>query len=226
MALADKSIELSGFGTLTGTPDQVRNKLARQTAEQVIALTVEHGSALAVGALAETVAGIAPLVGSILAHRQRQTIQAIVEALVPQVPPPRHVLIEARMTAEARNAVLESGDWVTAAQVSELAGFSASNPSAQPNRWKREGLIFAVRHRGMDYFPDYGLDAATGYRPVKGLALVLGVFDKRKDDWGLAYWFASANGFLGGKRPQDLLKDEAERVRAAAEDETAIIAHG
>lgn len=33
----------------------------------------------------------------------------------------------------------------------------------------------------------------------------MGVFRGRKDDWGLAYWFASPNSFLGGKRAQDLL---------------------
>ena len=72
------------------------------------------------------------------------------------------------MTAEARKAVLESGDWLTAAQVAGIAGFSASNPSAQPNKWKKDGQIFAVRDRGVDYFPGYALDPSTGYRPAGG----------------------------------------------------------
>lgn len=72
--------------------------------------------------------------------------------------------IEARMTAEACKAVLEGGDWLTAVQIAEMAGFSASNPSAQPNKWKKDGQIFAVRHRGVDYFPGYALDPSTAYR--------------------------------------------------------------
>ena len=80
---------------------------------------------------------------------------------------------------------------VTAAQVAELAGFSTSNLSAQPNKWKKEGQIFAIRHQGLDYFPAYGLDAEAGYRPLKALAPVLAVFGDAKDGWGLAYWFAS-----------------------------------
>lgn len=123
------------------------------------------------------------------------------------------------MTAEARKAVLEDGDWLTAVQIAEMAGFSASNPSAQPNKWKEDGQIFAVRHRGVDYFPSYALDPSTGYRPAEGLARVLGVFRGRKDDGGLAYWFTSVNSFLGGKRPQDLLIDQPDRVFAAADDE-------
>jgi len=43
---------------------------------------------------------------------------------------------------------------------------------------------------------------------VRWTARVLSVFRGRKDEWGLAYWFASVNSFLGGKRPQDLLIDE------------------
>lgn len=226
MALADKSLELSGFGSFIGTPEQVRKSLDRLGAEQVIALTLKHGSGPAVRALAETVVSIAPLVRAILEQRQKKALTSIIEALVPEVPPPQHMLIEARMTAEARKEVLESGDWLTAAQIADVAGFSASNPSAQPSKWKKDGQIFAIRHRGVDYFPSYALDRATGYRPVKDLAKVLTVFNGRKDDWALAYWFASINSFLGGKRPQDLLSTRPDRVVAAAEDELAGVAHG
>jgi hypothetical protein len=226
MGLAGESIVLSGFATLTGTPKQVGDQLDHVAAEQVIALTLEHGSGPAVLALAETVVGIAPLVRNILERRQRETIQSIIEALVPQIPPPQHMLIEARMTAEARKTVLENGDWLTAAQIAEIAGFSTSNPSAQPNKWKKERLIFAVRHCGTDYFPGYALDPGTGYRPIKALAKVLRLLGETKDDWGLAYWFASVSSFLGGKRPQDMLAEQPGRVLAAAEDELAGALHG
>jgi hypothetical protein len=226
MARADKSVELSGFATLSGTPAQVSSRLDQLATGKVIALTLEHGSEPAIRALADTVASIAPLVPTILARRQRETIESIIEALVPEVPPPHHMLVEARMIAEARKAVLEGGDWVTSAQIAEMAGFSASNPSAQPNKWKKEGLIFAVRHRGVDYFPGYALDSTAGYRPIKALSRVLSLFRGNKDEWALAYWFGSVNSFLGGKRPQDLLATHPERVIAAAEDELAGALHG
>jgi hypothetical protein len=226
MPRASASVELSGLATLTGTPDEVRKRLDRSQAERVIALTLEHGSEAAARALAETVTAIVPLVGAILERRRGEAIRSVIEALVPEVPPPRHMLIEARMAAEARKAVIESGDWLTAAQVAEMAGFSASNPSAQPSKWKRQGLVFSVRHQGSDYFPGYGLDPARDYRPVKGLAKILGAFRGKKDEWGLAYWFASTSSFLGGRRPQDVLAEHPERVLAAAEDELAGALHG
>src|SRR5258708_39789674 len=113
MANADK--ELSGVGTLTGTPEQVRTGLSRLHAKQVIALTFEHGSEAPVRALADTVANLAPLVGSIVERRQVEAFRSIVEALVPEGPPPQHKLVEARMTADARRSGLERGELLTAA---------------------------------------------------------------------------------------------------------------
>jgi hypothetical protein len=54
------------------------------------------------------------------------------------------------MLGDASNTVLESGDLLTAAEVAKAAGFSASNPSAQPNKGKKEGQISALRHREVD----------------------------------------------------------------------------
>jgi len=226
MVASHKSDSFNRVGTLTGTPEQVRSGLSQLQAEQVVALTIEHASASAAQAFAQTVAGMAPLVGAILERRQDEAFNSIVEALVPDVPMPHHTLLQARMVADARKAVLETGDWLTAAQVAQIAGFSATNPSAQPNKWKRDGQIFVLRHRGVDYFPGYGLDPATDFRPVKAMAKVLAVFQGKKDEWALAYWFASVNGFLGGRRPLDLLIGAPDRVIAAAQDEVAGVLHG
>lgn len=226
MTTAQNALERSGVGTITGTPDEVRKKLAHLPVDQVVALTLQHGNHALAHVLLDTVAGLTALIPSIIERRHEAKYQSIIEALVPDIPPPRHKLIEARMTAEARKSVIETGEWMTAAQIAEIAGFSTTNPSAQPNKWKREGQIFAIHHRGTDYFPGYALDASTDYRPSKGLARALKVFRGKKDDWGLAYWFASVNSFLGGKRPQDLLISEPDRVVAAAEDEVAGVLHG
>ena len=132
---------------------------------------------------------------------------------------------EARMADHARRAVLSEGDWLTFAQIAERAGFSASDQSDQPDTWNKDGLIFAINYRNVDYFPGYGLDPTT-FRPIKAMAPVLEVFQGKKDAWGLAYWFASVNSFLGGRRPQDLLLTAPAEVLAAAKDEMAGVVHG
>ncbi|MGH8381227.1 hypothetical protein [Pseudomonas sp.] len=209
---------------MSRTPNQ--KQLNLRQAEKVLALALAHASPREADAIAETFASIAEFVKDLVGRQHQQTLESIVEALVPKVPPTPTALKEAAMLAQARTAVLESGEWLTAAQIAGLAGFSLSNPSAQPNKWKREGAIFALRHHGVDYFPAYGLDAASGYRPLKAMAPVLALFGQGKDSWGLAYWFMSANSFLAGKRPMDLLASDPQRVLTAAEDELQAVAHG
>lgn len=226
MALIEELPDLAGFAAITGTPSEIRSRLNGSADERVIALTFAHGGAREVQAIADTMASIAPLISALIDRRQRAALEAVVEALAPHVPPPEHLMIEARMAAEARRAVLEGGDWLTAAQVASLAGFAASNPSTQPNKWKKQGAIFAIRHQGADYFPGYGLDPAAGHRPFEAMATILEVFGTVKDGWGIAYWFSSVNSFLGGRRPQDMLATQPDRVIAAARDEMAEIAHG
>jgi hypothetical protein len=176
--------------------------------------------------MAETMANVAQIVRALVGKQHRDSLEQIVAALVPKAPPFPNELKEATMLARARTAVIGSGDWLTAAQIARVAGFSTSNPSAQPNKWKREGAVFAVRHNGVDYFPSYGLDPHAGYRPLKPMAKVIEIFREAKDGWGMSYWFGSVNSFLGGKRPQDLLAAQPDRVIAAAIDELQEVAHG
>lgn len=214
------------LSTLVGTPQEVRIRLDSSKADQVIVVPIARSDARHADLMAHTLANVVSFIDLTLRGQSEQMIKALVDALVPKVPPTPNLLKEAAMVARSRNTVLESADWLTAAQVAELAGLSTSNPSTQPNKWKRQKQIFAIAHNGVDYFPGYGLDPDTGYRPRKALKPVLDVFGEYKDGWGLAYWFLSANSFLGGKRPQDVLASEPEKVISAAEDEVKGIAHG
>lgn len=218
--------ETAGISTMAGEPREVRERLHDVYAEQVVAVTLEHATPREAAAMAETFAGIAGLVKTIVGKQHRASLDAIVEALVPRTPPTPNELKEATMLVRARTAVIGSGDWMTAAEIASVAGFSASNPSTQPNKWKREGAVFAIRHNGVDYFPSYGLDPQAGYRPRKAMAQVIRTFGDSKDGWGLAYWFMSANSFLGGKTPRDLLASDPARVVAAAADECEGVLHG
>lgn len=144
--------------------------------------------------------------------------------LVPKAPPTPVRLLEAKMKATARKAVLESGGLITAIELAQAAGLGLTDISTQLNRWKRVRQIFAINHQGREYFPAYGLDGEG--QPLKGLAEVLEVFGRRKDGWHLAYWFAAVNSFLGGQRPQDVLQISPTRVVAAAQDEMESVLHG
>lgn len=213
------------FETLVGTPREVRSRLDESKARQVIVLPVDEDDSQHAELLAETLRAAAIFIEGALREQDEQTFKALIDAMVPKAPPSPNLLKEAVMIARARTAVLEGTDWLTAAQIADVAGLSASNPSAQPNKWKRQRRIFAIHHNGIDYFPGYGLDPETGYRPRKSLKPILDAFGDEKDGWGLAYWFFAVNGFLGGRKPQDVLATEPERVLAAARDEMAAVVH-
>ncbi len=215
-----------GVSTLVGTPRQVQLRLGKSHADRVLLVTFDHIKPKVFEALAENVTNVVSSLFEILLERHdRESLERLAEVLVPRTVPSPRLLKEAAMLVQARKAVLESGNWLTSAQIAQVAGLSTLNPSAQPNKWKKRGLIFAISHGGVDYFPDYGLDREAGYRPSKALARIIDIFAGHKDGWGMAYWFRSDNSFLGGKRPQDLLAIQPERVIQSAVDEMLEVLH-
>lgn len=155
-----------------------------------------------------------------------EVISTIVSMWVPKRPVPSTLLRQAKMLAKAKTEILQSNDWVTASELSSLAQFKSSNPSSQPNKWKIAGKIFALRHEGIDYFPTYGLDPATGYRPIVGLEGIVATLEPTKSGWDMAFWFASPNNFLRGKRPKDVVLQDVASVMNAAQEEVSEVMHG
>lgn len=216
-----------GVSTLVGTPQEIQTHLGASHADQVLVVAFEHIQPHVLQTLSANLTSVASSMLAVLQEQHDQeSLNRLAEALVPRTPPSPRLLKEAAMLVQARRAVLASGDWLTSADIAQLAGLSPRNPSAQPNKWKKQGLIFAINHGGVDYFPSYGLDRDANFRPLKTLAKIIKIFDGHKDGWGMAYWFHSDNSLLGGQRPQDLLDSAPERVVEAALDEVQDIAHG
>lgn len=219
--------EHPGVSTLIGSPKEVQLSLGKSLADQVLVVSFDQLSRTGSTALIENLSNVASSMFGLFQEQQSRTsLDRLAEALLPRTPVPARLIKEAAMLVKARKAVLDSGDWLSAAELAQLAQLSSTNPSAQPNKWKKSGQVFAIRHNGVDYFPGYGLDKDANFRPLKSLAQVITVFEGHKDGWGLAFWFLSVNSFLGGKRPQDLLATHPERVIAAASDEVQGVGHG
>lgn len=209
-----------------GTPSEIRGSLEGIGAGQVVAVAFQDVQPNIAKKVAESLSSVASSMIHVLVEQEPRSLERLVELMVPPAPPTPRLLREAAMLARARTAVLGSGDWLTAAQLADVAQLSTRNPSSQPNKWKSTKQIFAINHGGVDYFPGYGLDPATGFRPFKTLAKVVEILAPRKDAWGMAYWFAAENSLLDGRRPQDVLAIDSDRVVAAALDEIQEIAHG
>lgn len=213
--------------TLAGTPKEVQAQLVKTRAERVLVVAFDQIDPAAFQTVAENFSNLATAMFNVLQERhERESLERLAEILTPRTPVSPRLLREAAMLVRARKDVLESGDLLSATQVAQLAGLSDRNPSAQPNKWKKQGQIFAIQHNGVDYFPGYGLDRDAAFRPLKALAKIIEIFAGHKKGWGMAYWFRSPCSYLGSKRPQDLLATQAERVIEAARKEVQVIDHG
>jgi len=211
--------------TFAGGSKEVRHQLGSVKTGQVVAFDLGDSSEGEAKAIEQVIAQIIRLTQNTLTRRSNETLSSLVETLLPKEMPAPALLKEARMMLRAKEAVLKSADWLTAAQVASIAGLSEKNPSAQLHKWKRDVAIFAIRRNGVDYFPGYALDPANEYRPYRPLKKVLEQFAGSKDGWGLAFWFQSVNSFLGGKRPMDVLAKNPDAVIAAAADEAMGVLH-
>jgi hypothetical protein len=208
---------------LSGTGRDVIRQLNRSPERRTVAVTFADDEQ---GAAAERVIHqVVEFLPQLIQERQEETLKKMVNVLLTDVTPSKAAREQARMLIEAKTAILNSGDFLPATEVAKLAGFSSTNLSVQPNKWKRHREIFAIQHGREDYLPLYGLDPAD-HRPRKEMAEILNIFGDAKDGWGLAFWFAGLNSFLDDERPQDVLATDPERVVAAAKDEMAELQHG
>ncbi len=209
---------------LVGTGNEVIQLLHRSTAPRALAVTFANDEQSAV--LVDLVRKVTEFLPQIVLRRQQDTVEKIVGALLPDVAISDAVLAQARMMVDAKSTILRSGDFLPAGEIAKLAGYSSKNPSAQPNKWKKDGVIFAIQHKGNDYFPLYALNPDENYRPYKAIAEILRIFGETRSGWGIAFWFAGLNSFLDDRRPQDLLASHPDLVIAAAEDEAEGLQHG
>ena len=74
-------------------------------------------------------------------------------------------------------------------------------------------------------YPIFALSPEDGYKPYAKVCDILEVLSG-KAPWGLAFWFESSNGYLGGRAPRELMKSDRQAVLAAAKNEAVGIQHG
>ena len=89
----------------------------------------------------------------------------------------------------------------------------ASRASEVAEGWLRDRRVFALKVKGELLFPAFQFDALGQPWPVMGEILARLPADLAP--WQIAFWFVSANGWLGGAYPCERLDDREEVVTAA-----------
>ncbi len=101
---------------------------------------------------------------------------------------------------------------LTSTDVGQLSGLSAKNSYATANRWKKNGEIFSINHRGRELFPAFQFRDG---RPHPTIKQVLAALPDTMTAWQRALWFVSANGWLDDEEPIDHL-NAPQKLEAAA----------
>ncbi len=122
------------------------------------------------------------------------------------------------MLARGKERIIQSGDWLTKRELSELLDLDEAGLELV-DEWKRTGQIFTIHHADIEYYPVYALEDAAAHRLRAGMAEAIAILATKKDGWGMAFWFGSSNSYLGGRLPKDVLKDLPGKVLDAAQDE-------
>jgi hypothetical protein len=220
-----KPIRHQDWDVEEGSAQEIAPKLKDRNAQALVFVSHSKEDAERTQARFAALKRAYSLIDTLIETKQEDRWKALLEALTPDVPLSPNKLIEAGMFAQAIKGILESRDFAKAADIAEAAHFSKSNPSSQPNRWKKAGLIFAVPYKGTDLYPIYALDFKDGARPLPIMEKILHVL-AAKDDWQKAFWFGSVNSYLHNKMPKDLLRSKPQEVLRAAEIEAAGVQHG
>lgn len=166
--------------------------------------------------VAEIVHAMIPFIPDLLEQDDTKTLHKLAELLVHKTPPTSALLMQTKMQVRAITRVMQSGDWLTALQVAEVANRSTTSPS-RTSKWKKQGLIFSIPYKGRNYYPGYALDPQRQYRPRTELKLILETLGAQVTGWELAFWFDSPNSYLGGKRPKDMPATVPGKVLFAAQ---------
>jgi hypothetical protein len=208
-----------------GAARELAPKLKNSDANTLMFISHSHDDKERTRTVFETLKRASELIDVLIDEKREHSWEALVEALTPEIPLSSNKIIEAKMFAQAMTGILESNDFVRAADIAEVGHFSKTNPSSQPNRWKKLGLIFAVPYKGADLYPLYALELKEGARPLPIMEKLLKVLAE-KNDWQKAFWFGSINSYLKNKMPKDLLTSKPQEVLRAAEIEAGGVQHG
>ncbi len=134
---------------------------------------------------------------------------ALVRLWTPAAGPERELAVD---NLELRRAYVAETTLLTAASIHHLSGLRSRNMSEPASRWKAEGKTFALPLRGSNYYPAFQFEDGAPRPAVKA---ALAELPTTMTPWQTALWFASANGWLNGDRPQDRLEERELVVQAA-----------
>jgi hypothetical protein len=164
----------------------------------------------------------AALASGVIAEEMSGSPRIVVEGIELPGFGPEEIAREAALRGLVRARIFEQ-DMLTASAVAEIVGSRSTNPRQYANKARLRSEIVGVPWRNQYLFPRFQFDEEHGcVRPDAGeVNRVLCAVD---DPWGVASWWVSSNGRLGGRTPADVLVEApdtaalVELARGGADD--------
>ncbi len=122
---------------------------------------------------------------------------------------------QAQRNAAARAELLEEFGALTGEEIGEQHS-RASNRHALAARWRKERRALGVTHQGRTVYPGFQFDPTSGELRPTIRAVLAALPADRMSDWEVALWWTASNGWLGGRRPVDLLAHDSDQIVVAA----------
>ncbi|MGF7000476.1 hypothetical protein [Paraburkholderia sp. GAS32] len=158
-------------------------------------------------------------VRSIINTQEQEALREFVDA----TPVHRFSAGRAELERKAIEAVLSGTEWLTAQEVGKRQNPDATNQHAMASRWRKEGKVFYIEHKGLSLYPKYVFDEFGN--PIPEVAEVLRVFEGYRS-FRIASWFESTSSMLNGRRPREVLASDPRAVLSAARDHVLGPVHG
>jgi len=144
----------------------------------------------------------------------RRQLEGLTESMTPALAMPTEAgAVLSQRNARRRAELLTEFGALTGEQIAEERS-KANNRHALAARWRKDGRIFGVSYRGKIVYPAFQFDDDGRVRPA--VADVLAALPRdRMTAWEVALWWTAGNGWLGGRRPVDVLDRPAALHEAA-----------
>ncbi len=113
---------------------------------------------------------------------------------------------------EIDREIERENDEMRAAYLQTMKLYTAEDIQGPSAKWKREGRVFAIQDGEKDLFPAFQF---VDGQPLPIIRKILEALPDYLSPWQTAFWFESGNGWLGGKTPQECLKNESKVIDAA-----------
>jgi hypothetical protein len=127
------------------------------------------------------------------------------------------LIARARISGEAKRALLAEDELLTGAAVSKLLGSRSENARQYANSLRQAGALLAIPRAHQYLYPAFQFDRRRKL-VYPEIAMVGQLLDAAADPWGALSWWVSPNARIGNRRPRDLLGTaEAKNLRSLAE---------